>query len=258
MSLLRRLSSAFLLLAASAAGAATFEQIPSPRPTGWVTDLTGTLPLQTVTELNRVGDQVKAQTGAEMAVVVVGTADGDSRRDLAARLLKAWEIGEPRGKGLLVFVSLSDQTTEIALGDGVRDAARVRESEALVRSEMAPRLKSGDAAGAVLLGSAACVQRLLGAKVTVAAPVGDPDSTVNLPTTDDPLPSTAVPDPQAGDPPAPAYRSSLLLQLGLASGALFALLAVCFKLLRHSRHSQQKMRLPQQFDPAMTDVTGSW
>ncbi|PYQ60772.1 MAG: hypothetical protein DMF53_16435, partial [Acidobacteria bacterium] len=104
---LRRSSSALLLFAvlvvsaAAMAGAATLEQIPSPRPTAWVTDLTGTLPLQTVAELNRVGDQVKAQTGVEMAVVVVGAADGAPARDFAARLFKAWGIGE-RGRGLLV------------------------------------------------------------------------------------------------------------------------------------------------------------
>src|SRR5438045_88222 len=105
MTTLRSLPAAFLLLAAfvpTGTRAATFDQIPSPRPMGWVTDLTGTLTLQTVAELNRVGDQVQAQTGAEMAVVVIGSTDGAPARDLAARLLTSWEIGETRkGNGLL-------------------------------------------------------------------------------------------------------------------------------------------------------------
>src|SRR5436305_12082745 len=229
---LRRSSSALLLFAvlvvsaAAMAGAATLEQIPSPRPTAWVTDLTGTLPLQTVAELNRVGDQVKAQTGVEMAVVVVGAADGAPARDFAARLFKAWGIGE-RGRGLLVFVTLGDLKTEIVLGDGLRDAARTREGEAVVRGEMMPRFRNGDAAGAVLLGTAACARRLLGARVTVASPAADPAlaEAASLPGADDPLPSTAVPDPQADAAvpvPRPPDGSGLLLGMGVLCGRLSA------------------------------------
>src|SRR5436305_7229990 len=192
---LRRSSSALLLFAvlvvsaAAMAGAATLEQIPSPRPTAWVTDLTGTLPLQTVAELNRVGDQVKEQTGVEMAVVVVGAADGAPARDFATRLFSTWGIGE-RGRGLLIFVTLGDLRTEIVLGDRIRDAARARAGEAVVREEMTPRFQNGDAAGAVLLGAAACARRLLGAHVTAAPPVTDPAAGARLPALDDPLPST--------------------------------------------------------------------
>jgi uncharacterized protein len=278
MILLRSLSAAFLLLAAlvpAGARAATLEQIPSPRPMGWVTDLTGTLPLQTVSELNRLGDQVKAQTGDEMAVVVVGSTEGAPARDLAARLLASWAIGEPRkGNGLLLFVAVNDGATEIALGEGIRDAARLWDSQAVIRMEMEPRFRRGDPAAAVLLGAAACARRLLGAQVTVAMPADNPSSAnaARLPAADDPLPSTAVPDPQADAPastsaiPAPSRVSGtqgglgMLLGIGLLCAGLLGAWGIALKLLHSappSHRRRRKMRLAR-LDPAVGDATGTW
>jgi uncharacterized protein len=271
---LRSLATAFLLLAAfvpAGARAATFEQIPSPRPMGWVTDLTGTLPLQTVTELNRVGDQVQAQTGAEMAVVVVGSTDGAPAHDLAIRLLTAWEIGETRkGNGLLLFVAVDDGAAEIALGEGIRDAARLWESQAVLRMEMGPRFRRGDAAGAILQGAAACAHRLLGARVTVAIPTAEPGTAARLPAADDPLPSTAVPDPQAKAPAsevsaAPATSGTqrglgLVLGIGLLCAGLLAAWGIALKLLYaapHPRRSRRKIKWAR-LDPSVSDATGTW
>lgn len=260
------LSAAFLLLAAlapSGVRAATLEQIPSPRPTGWVTDLTGTLPLQTVAELNRVGDQVQAQTGAEMAVVVVGSTGGAPARELAARLLTSWEIGEPRkGNGLLLFVAVDDGVSEIALGEGIRDANRLWESQAVLRMAMAPRFRRGDPAGAVLQGAAACARRLLGAQVTVAIPAANPGSSAVAA----PLPSTAVPVVEAAEAEASTIsaakaRPDLLLGIGLVCAGLLAACGIALKLLhstpRSSHRSRRKVKLAR-LHPALGDATGTW
>jgi len=267
---LRSLSTAFLLLAAlviTGIGAATLEQIPSPRPMGWVTDLTGTLPLQTVTELNRVGDHVQAETGAEMAVVVIGSTDGAPARDLASRLLTTWEIGDPRkGNGLLLLVAVNDGTTEIALGEGIRNASRLWESQAVLRMEMAPRFRLGDPAGAVLHGAAACAKRLLGAQMTVAMPAADPSSasTADLPAADDPLPSTAIPDTQTDAPAATAAGTrggyGPLLGICLLCGGLLAAWGIALKLLHSPPHHHRRRRKVKlaRLDPAVGDATGSW
>ncbi len=275
MSPLRRLAATLLLLATlvpAGTRAASLEQIPSPRPMGWVTDLTGTLPLQAVTELNRVGDQVQAQTGAEMAVVVVDSTDGTPARDLAARLLTAWEIGETRkSNGLLLFVAINDGATEIALGEGIRDAARLWESQAVQRMEMAPRFRRGDAAGAILQGAASCARRLLGARVTVAMPAAGPSSATasRPPAADDPLPSTVLADPQAEQASTVAAESTiyapkagpgLLLGIGLVCTGLLAAWGITLKLLHAAPRAQRrrrKMRLTR-LDPALGDATGTW
>jgi hypothetical protein len=246
---------------------------------GWVTDLTGTLPLQTVTELNRVGDQVQAQTGAEMAVVVVDSTDGAPASDLAARLLTSWEIGETRkGNGLLLLVAVNDGAAEIALGEGIRDATRLWESQAVLHMTMAPRFRRGDAAGAILQGAASCARRLLGAQVTVAMPAASPISatTSHLPADDDPLPSTAVPDPQADAPASTAPLTStastistasgaqgglgLLLGIGLLCAGLLAAWGIALKLLHSAPRAQRRRRKMKlaRLDPALGDATGTW
>jgi len=156
----RSLSTAFLLLAALVpAGivAATSNKFRSPAM-GWVTDLTGTLPLQTVTELNRVGDHVQAETGAEMAVVVIGSTDGAPP---ATRLPYAGlvEIGDPRKQRPALLVAVNDGTTEIVWERNPRPANAGKPNRPA--DEMAPRLQKGDPAGAVLHGAAACARRLL-------------------------------------------------------------------------------------------------
>ncbi len=276
MTTFRSLSAAFLLpavLICAGARAATLEEIPSPRPNGWVTDLTGTLPLQTVAELNRVGDQVQAQTGAEMAVVVIGSTEGVPARDLAARLLTSWEIGDSRkGNGLVLFVAVDDGAAEIALGDGLRDATRLWESQAVVRMEMGPRFRRGDAAGAVLQGSAACARRLLGARVTVAKPAADPGAVLAgaLPAANDPLPSTVAPDPQAGAPAsrvtaAPAVSGTpggfgVVLGIGLLCAGLLAGWRIALELLHSAPRAHRRRRKLKlaRLDPAVGDATGTW
>jgi uncharacterized protein len=238
-----------------------------------VTDLTGTLPLQAVAELNRVGDQVQAQTGAEMAVVVVASTDGAPARGLAARLLTSWEIGDSRkGNGLLLLVAVNDGTTEIALGEGIRDASRLWESQAVLRMDMVPRFRRGDAAGAILQGAASCARRLLGAQVTVAIPAAGPGTSTaaRLPAADDPLPSTAVPDPQAdvqaeaapGIPPGIAAQSGLglLLGIGLVCTGLLAGWGIALKLLHSAPRAQRRRRRLKlaRLDPALGEVTGTW
>jgi uncharacterized membrane protein YgcG len=147
-----------LALAAGAARAVTVEQIPTPRPTGWAVDLTGTLPPERLAELNQLGDQVKEKTGAELAVVVVSSTDGVDANEFATRLFNAWGISD---NGLLVFAALEDHKAEIVLGKGLDGETGRRESETVMQGEMVPRFRAGNPAGAIVLGSIGCARRIL-------------------------------------------------------------------------------------------------
>jgi uncharacterized protein len=229
-------------LAAGVARAVTVDQIPSPRPLGWTVDLTGTLPAETVAELNRLGDDVKARTGAELAVAVVGSTDGADPRDFANRLFNHWGIGEEGKKnGLLVFAALDDRKSEIVLGSGVDSTLNTQVSEEVMQGEMVPRFRAGDPAGAILQGARACAWRIL------ASPVAAPEPLA----TSEP---SAVPEPLAALPPvqnpvasvpsegAPAAAWVFLL---FALGGFGAIVAGLVAVLRPRRCSQcgQKMEL---------------
>jgi uncharacterized protein len=218
-------------LAAGAARAVTVDQIPSPRPSGWTVDLTGTLPAETVAELNRLGDDVKARTGAELAVVVVGSTDGAPHRDFATRLANTWGIGQ-RGKdnGLLVFAALDDRAAEIVLGSGIDGDGNVRESEAIMQDVMVPLFRSGDPAGAILQGARACAGRIL-----ETAPAAAPEPLAALPPAQNPVASA----PSQGLPCA--GLSFLLFALG-GVGSVVAAFVVSLR-PRRCRQCDLKMTL---------------
>jgi uncharacterized protein len=170
------LLSLVLVSAAPPARAVTIPEIPSPRPTGWSVDLTGRIPKATLTEIDRVGDEVKARNGAELAVVVVGTTSGVPSHTFATNLANTWGIGE-RGKdnGVLVFVALDDRRIEIVLGNGLASPALQEASAAILQGDMVPLLRQGDPAGAVLAGARACARRLLDAPLATF-PAGNPEA----------------------------------------------------------------------------------
>lgn len=194
-----------LVLSALPACAVTVEQIPSPRPSGWTVDLTRTLPAATVAELDRLGEEVKAKSGAELAIVVVDTTGSVEPREFATRLFNYWGIGE-RGKdnGLLVFAALDDRAAEIVLGDGVDNASQVRASEEIMEEVMVPRFREGDPAGALLQGATACASRILG--VSPVAPA-DPRGPKPSPgSAEAPLPSRPLKAEPSKASPAPARQ----------------------------------------------------
>lgn len=202
--------------------AVTVEQIPNPRPAGWTVDLTGSVPPGTMTELNRISDDLHSRTGAQMAVVVVGSTDGADARDFATRLFNSWGIGRAdRNDGVLIFAALDDRAAEVILGDGFPATQGEGTAEAIMQTEMVPRFRDGDVAGALLGGAQACASRLL---TTVPPPAAVPSSPQTaLPRAYDPAPA---PLPEAAFGPGPAGPSGSRLPGAGALAILAGMLGV--------------------------------
>jgi len=227
-------------LAAIAARAVPLEQIPSPRPIGWVADQASLLPAQTLVELNRLGDEVKNQ-GAEMAVVVVNSTDGVDSHEFATRLYNAWGIS---GRGFLVFVALADRKAEIILGDATLSEEARQQSQIVMNVEMIPRFRTGDPAGAVLAGARECARRILGVSVA-------PEATA----TQEPSPVPAPPSASAGsslyEAPSPAPELNMAGAIGgllllLCVGGLFVGFLVLLLRAPRCRRCKQKMTLLEE------------
>jgi len=150
------------LLAGVEAEAVSVEAIPDPRPASWSVDVTRTIPLETLQLIDRVGDEVRTQAGAEIAVVVVGSVDGEDPHAFATRLFNAWDVGDPaRNNGVLVLAALDDHAVEIVLGSGIDGERNEQVSAEIIQSEMVPRFRAGDPGGALLAGTSACARRIL-------------------------------------------------------------------------------------------------
>jgi uncharacterized protein len=203
-----------LLCVPAIARAVTVADIPSPRPRGWAVDLTGSLPAATLSELDRLGDEVKLRTGAELAVVVVGSTDGADARDFATRLFNTWGIGEAgKDNGILVFAALDDRAAEIVLGDGFPIDTGEGTAEAIMQTEMVPRFRDGDAAGAILGGAQACARRLL--DVEAATSSSTPLTVHRPPVYEPPRPQPLASRPSATAAPDDGWSNKIIVTFGL-------------------------------------------
>ncbi len=154
--------------------AAPSQYLADPRPNGWVVDQAGTLPPEAEAELDRLGDRVKADTGAELAVVVIDTTGGADPRRFAVDLANRWVLGSAeRDDGLLVFAALEDRAAEIVLGDGIGSTRNRGLAEQVMQATIVPLMRRGDPQSALLEGARACAAQILGASVGDAeAPPG--------------------------------------------------------------------------------------
>lgn len=235
-----------LLAGASPTFAISVEEIPTPRPAGWSVDLTGTLSPEARQEIDRLGDQVKATNGAEIAVVVIDSTGGVPSREFATRLFEHWGIGESgKDDGLLLFAALGDRSAEIVLGRGLDNPANNQMSEEVMQGEIIPLFRAGDPAGALFEGARACARRILG----VAPPVAE--SATPMP----PLPPrTVAPTEPMPEEPAPVRtapkRLGGLFMLSILGATLAGVGYFLMRTLRCPRCRVKMTLMSEQEDDA--------
>jgi uncharacterized protein len=109
-----------LLIAASPGGAA---DAPLPKPVGLVSDFAGVVEAATEEKITRLLEELRAKTGAEVAVVTVDSTGDEAPFDYAMRLAEAWKPGKPgKDEGVLFLVAVRDHKTQIVTGYGAEGA----------------------------------------------------------------------------------------------------------------------------------------
>lgn len=103
--------------------AALVENGRLPRPTGHVNDFAGFISTDAERFIEGIAAEVRAKTGAEMAVVTIRTTDGQDIEEYAVDLFMDWGIGR-RGEdnGLLILVAVDDRQMWIKPGYGLEGA----------------------------------------------------------------------------------------------------------------------------------------
>ncbi|MBK8478292.1 MAG: TPM domain-containing protein [Opitutaceae bacterium] len=206
------------------AAVAPSAEIPSPRPHGWIVDQAHLLAPATVTDLDRLLDEVHRHEGAEMAIVTVETINGANPRQYATDLFNRWGLGDrERNNGLLLFVALRDRKAEIILGRGLASSAHVSRSDRIMQETIVPHFRSGDSAGAVAAGARACASSFFG--LTLAPPVeaAPPRDSIEVPSRVPPHPPAVEHPHTNASPPAtlnPAFIIAILCGTGLGGAAL--------------------------------------
>lgn len=133
-----------LLPAAQAAHA--FEIPPND---GYVTDAAGILTDQEDRELEELLKQYRDQTSNEIAIVTIGTLDGDVIEDAALEIGRTWGVGSVKDNGILILVVYEDREVRIEVGYGLEGAVPDLVAKGIIETDIVPAFRDGQYAAGI-------------------------------------------------------------------------------------------------------------
>lgn len=150
----RRSQLAATLLLGLIASRAVAAEPRIPAPQGFVSDFAGVVDARTRARIESLVTELKAKTGAEIAVVVVRTTQPLTAFDYAMRVAETWKPGRAeRDNGVVFLVAVDDRSLFILTGYGVEGAlpdGRVGE----IRDQLiTPAFRRGDYSGGIRAGT---------------------------------------------------------------------------------------------------------
>ena len=136
--------------------------IPSPRPSGWVVDLTNTLNESERSHINEVCEEVFQTVGREMTVVVIDSTNGAHHRTFGMNLFNHWGVGGAfRNNGILLMAAIKDRQAEIVLGKGIDSKEQERIAQQIMDNVIVPNFQQKDPGSGLYEGARACAARIL-------------------------------------------------------------------------------------------------
>lgn len=148
------------LLAVAAAHAET--PIPPP-PTAFVTDRAAFLSPAAVSELDERLAGYARQSGHQIVVYVDHTTGGVPIEDWAVKAFERWKVGRKGiDDGLVLFIFKDDHRLRIEVGYGLEERVPDLLASRIINDDMVPRIRAGDADGAVRTGVDRLIQTIGG------------------------------------------------------------------------------------------------
>ena len=145
----RALVAAALLFAGWAASA----DVAVPPLKARVTDITGTLSQQAVTQLEQRLAAFESKKGAQIAVLMVPTTQPESIEQYAVRAFEQWKPGRKGvDDGVLLVIAKNDRKLRIEVGYGLEGVLNDATAKRIISDDIVPHLKRGDFAAGVEAG----------------------------------------------------------------------------------------------------------
>jgi uncharacterized protein len=134
------------------------------KPTGYVNDFAHVLTPQGQQRLEAYCADLERATGAQMAIVLVDTLDGDPIDDVANTLYRQWGIGKKgKDEGVLLLFAIKDHKDRGEVGYGLEPVIPDGYVGGVLRG-VRPVMRSGNYAGAILAAADELGQRIAQAK----------------------------------------------------------------------------------------------
>ena len=122
---LRTLFALLLMIAAifacdSPAADAAGELLPKPAQREYVVDTAGIVSAEDRAQIEKIGEELREKTKAEIVVVTVATLDGTDIESYANELFRSWGIGDAKqSNGVLLLIAKDDRKFRIEVGYGL-------------------------------------------------------------------------------------------------------------------------------------------
>lgn len=157
---------ACIILFLSTATYSLAHTLPS-KPTGYVNDFAGFIPLDVKQNLENQLSQFSASTSNEVALVVVPDLDGQTIEYYANNLFEKWKIGTSKNdNGVLLLIALQEKKIRIEVGYGLEGALPDITAKHIIDTKISPAFKQGDYSLGLVQGVQAIVEATQGEYVT--------------------------------------------------------------------------------------------
>lgn len=149
-----------------------------PSLTGRVVDLAHVLPPNTVESLTARLKAHEETTSNQVTVLVLPSLEGEPLESYSHRVATTWKLGQKGAdNGVLLLVAMKERKIRIEVGYGLEGALTDARSAQIIRGEIVPRFRAGDAPGGVAAGVDAILKTIEGTYQSTekAAPEQDTD-----------------------------------------------------------------------------------
>jgi uncharacterized protein len=151
------------------AGVAQADFTPPPIQ-GHITDTAGVLDAQRRGALEQRLEQLRTQSGYEVAVFFTQSLEGETVQDAAYTTFNTWKLGQKGAdNGVLLLVAPNERAVWMETGKGVGGELTDVQAHDIIKQYIAPRLKAGEYDAAAEDGSNAIAQTLTGQPLPGAA-----------------------------------------------------------------------------------------
>ncbi|MBX3158563.1 MAG: TPM domain-containing protein [Deltaproteobacteria bacterium] len=165
-----------IALALAAAVAVSAAAATPPAPTRWVEDRAGMMSAGARERLDARLASYERATGHQVIVWIGKSLEGGSLDEFANRAFNAWKLGRKGlDDGVALFVFSDDRKLAIEVGYGLEGQLTDARASRIIREVMAPKLRAGDADGAITAGTDAVLESIEGKPWGGAPPTAPPE-----------------------------------------------------------------------------------
>jgi uncharacterized protein len=125
-------------------GAWAFALEVPEKPTGRVSDETGTLKPNEIATLNQELEVFEKETSNQITVLLISSLEGENLEDFSIRLAEKWKIGQKgKNNGVILLIVKNDRKLRIEVGYGLEGVLPDALAGSIIRNEIAPLFKTG-------------------------------------------------------------------------------------------------------------------